>query len=79
MYSGSALKGYGELIIIKHDDAHLSAYGYNRKRLVEEGAMVAAGQAIAEVGFGPEQKPVLHFEVRRKGKPVDPAEYLPKR
>ena len=79
VYSGSALKGYGELIIIKHDDVHLSAYGYNRKRLVEEGATVAAGQPIAELGFGPEQKPVLHFEVRKKGKPVDPAGYLPTR
>ena len=79
VYSGSALKGYGELIIIKHDDVHLSAYGYNRKRLVEEGTMVAAGQAIAELGVGPEQKPVLHFEVRKKGRPVDPADYLPAR
>lgn len=79
VYSGSALKGYGELIIIKHDDVHLSAYGYNRKRLVEEGAVVAAGQPIAELGFGPEQKPVLHFEVRKKGKPVDPVGYLPAR
>ena len=79
VYSGSALKGYGELIIIKHDDVHLSAYGYNRKRLVEEGTTVAAGQPIAELGFGPEQKPVLHFEIREKGKPVDPASYLPRR
>ena len=79
VYSGAALKGYGELIIIKHDDVHLSAYGYNRRRLVGEGAMVAAGQPIAELGLGPEQKPVLHFEIRRKGKPVDPAGYLPQR
>jgi lipoprotein NlpD len=79
VYSGSALKGYGELIIIKHDDLHLSAYGYNRKRLVEEGATVTAGQPIAELGFGPEQKPVLHFEIRNKGKPVDPAGFLPHR
>jgi lipoprotein NlpD len=78
VYSGSALKGYGELIIIKHDDVHLSAYGYNRKRLVAEGAMVAAGQPIAELGLGPEQKPVLHFEIRKRGKPVDPAGYMPK-
>ncbi|MGQ0586816.1 MAG: peptidoglycan DD-metalloendopeptidase family protein [Gammaproteobacteria bacterium] len=78
VYSGGALKGYGELIIIKHDDVHLSAYGYNRRRLVGEGATVAAGQPIAELGLGPEQKPVLHFEVRRRGKPVDPAGYLPK-
>jgi lipoprotein NlpD len=77
VYSGSALKGYGELIIIKHDDVHLSAYGYNRRRLVGEGVMVAAGQPIAELGVGPEQRPVLHFEVRRRGKPVDPAGYLP--
>jgi lipoprotein NlpD len=76
VYSGSALKGYGELIIIKHDDQHLSAYGYNRKRLVEEGAQVAAGQQIAELGMGPEQKAMLHFEVRRRGKPVDPMEFL---
>ena len=79
VYSGGALKGYGELIIIKHDDLHLSAYGYNRRRLVGEGVMVAAGQPIAELGIGPEQKPALHFEIRRKGKPVDPAAYLPAR
>ena len=79
VYSGAALKGYGELIIIKHDDLHLSAYGYNRRRLVGEGATVAAGQPIAELGLGPEQKPALHFEIRRKGKPVDPADFLPAR
>jgi lipoprotein NlpD len=79
VYSGSALKGYGELIIIKHDDVHLSAYGYNRRRLVNEGATVTAGQPIAELGLGPEQKPVLHFEIRKRGKPVDPAGYLPPR
>jgi lipoprotein NlpD len=77
VYSGSALKGYGELIIIKHDDVHLSAYGYNRRRLVAEGVIVAAGQPIAELGLGPEQKPTLHFEIRRRGKPVDPKQYLP--
>jgi len=79
VYSGSALKGYGELIIIKHDDVHLSAYGYNRRRLVGEGVTVAAGQPIAELGLGPEQKPSLHFEIRKRGKPVDPAGYLPAR
>lgn len=77
VYSGAALKGYGELIIIKHDEVHLSAYGYNRRRLVGEGVTVAAGQPIAELGLGPEQKPILHFELRRKGKPVDPQKYLP--
>ena len=77
VYSGAALKGYGELIIIKHDDVHLSAYGYNRRRLVGEGTMVVAGQPIAELGLGPEQKPSLHFEIRRRGKPVDPKQFLP--
>ena len=79
VYSGSALKGYGELIIIKHDDLRLSAYGYNRKRLVSEGQMVRGGQQIAELGLGPENKPVLHFEIRERGKPVNPVTYLPSR
>jgi lipoprotein NlpD len=79
VYSGSALKGYGELVIIKHDEQYLSAYGYNRRRLVEEGQQVAAGQPIAELGVGPEQKPELHFEIRDRGRPVDPLPLLPKR
>lgn len=79
VYSGSALKGYGELVIIKHDEQFLSAYGYNRRRLVNEGDLVAAGQPIAELGFGPEQKPELHFEIRDKGRPVDPLALLPAR
>lgn len=79
VYSGSALKGYGELIIIKHDDDYLSAYGYNRRRLVEEGETVAAGQPIAELGIGPEQRPLLHFEIRERGRPVDPKPLLPAR
>jgi len=77
VYSGSALKGYGELIIVKHDDTFLSAYGHNRRRLVKEGDEVRAGQTIAELGVGPEQKPILHFEIRENGKPVDPLGYLP--
>ena len=77
VYSGSALKGYGELIIIKHDDLRLSAYGYNRTRLVKEGDMVRGGQAIAELGLGPENRPILHFEIRERGQPVDPVTYLP--
>lgn len=77
VYSGNALKGYGELIIIKHDDVHLSAYGYNRKRYVKEGDIVTAGQPIGEMGHGPENKPLLHFEVRKRGKPTDPAALLP--
>lgn len=76
VYSGSALKGYGELVIVKHNEDYLSAYGYNRRRLVEEGQQVTAGQPIAELGLGPEQKPVLHFEIRDKGRPVDPLPLL---
>lgn len=79
VYSGSALKGYGELVIVKHDDSYLSAYGYNQRRLVKEGDEVRAGQTIAELGLGPEQKPALHFEIREHGKPVDPLKFLPPR
>ncbi|MEQ1440218.1 peptidoglycan DD-metalloendopeptidase family protein [Fontimonas sp. SYSU GA230001] len=77
VYSGNALKGYGELIIIKHDDIYLSAYGYNRTRHVKEGDVVTAGQPIAEMGRGPENRPLLHFEIRRKGRPINPADKLP--
>jgi lipoprotein NlpD len=79
VYSGSALKGYGELVIIKHDELHLSAYGYNRRRLVNDGDVVTAGQQIAELGMGPENKPILHFEIRERGRPIDPAKLLPGR
>jgi len=79
VYSGNALKGYGELVIIKHDDVYLSAYGYNRKRYVKEGDVVTAGQPIAEMGLGPENKPLLHFEIREKGAPISPATKLPAR
>ncbi len=77
VYSGNALKGYGELIIIKHDDTYLSAYGYNRSRHVKEGDTVTAGQPIGKMGRGPENKPVLHFEIRERGKPINPASKLP--
>lgn len=79
VYSGNGLIGYGELIIIKHDAEFLSAYGYNRKRLVAEGDRVRAGQAIAEMGRSPAAVDVVHFEIRRGGKPVDPLRYLPRR
>lgn len=79
VYSGSALKGYGELVILKHDETTLTAYAHNRRRLVKEGDTVAAGETIAELGIGPEQQPILHFEVREHGKPVDPMRYLPGR
>ena len=75
VYSGNGLLGYGELIIVKHSTSFLSAYGHNRKRLVKEGDTVKAGQAIAEMGGSNRQ--MLHFEIRRNGKPVNPLEYLP--
>ena len=78
VYSGNGLKGYGQLIIIKHSDEYLSAYGHNKSRLVEEGQQVSAGQTIAEMGMD-EGQPRLHFEIRRNGKPVDPKKHLPNR
>ncbi len=77
VYSGSGLVGYGELIIIKHNDQWLSAYGHNRNRLVSEGAMVKAGQQIADLGRTGASRDKLHFEIRHNGKPVDPLKYLP--
>ncbi|MBJ6979990.1 peptidoglycan DD-metalloendopeptidase family protein [Luteimonas sp. MC1895] len=79
VYSGSGLVGYGELIIIKHDEQWLSAYGHNRKRLVGEGDRVKAGQQIAEMGRTGADRDMLHFEIRYNGKPVDPLRYLPQR
>lgn len=78
VYSGAGLVGYGELIIIKHSDEWLSAYAHNRKRLVGEGTAVKAGQPIAELGRSGTSRDMLHFEVRRNGKPVDPLQVLPK-
>ena len=78
VYSGSGLVGYGELIIVKHSDEWLSAYAHNRRRLVGEGAQVKAGQQIAELGRTGTSRDMLHFEVRRNGKPVDPMQVLPK-
>ena len=77
MYSGSGLAGFGELIIVKHNDTYLSAYGHNASLLVKEGQTVKKGQRIATMGEGPGQAPRLHFEIRRNGKPVDPRQYLP--
>jgi lipoprotein NlpD len=79
VYSGSGLVGYGELVIIKHNDAWLSAYGHNRARMVNEGAVVKAGQQIAVMGRTGAPRDMLHFEIRYNGKPVDPLVYLPKR
>lgn len=78
VYSGSGLVGYGELIIVKHNDAWLSAYGHNRARMVNEGQLVKAGQQIAEMGRSGAARDMLHFEIRYNGKPVDPLRYLPK-
>jgi lipoprotein NlpD len=79
VYSGNGLIGYGELIIVKHSPAFLSAYGHNRKRLVKEGDHVDAGQVIAEMGSSSASRDSLHFEIRRNGKPADPTDYLPRR
>ena len=77
VYSGSGLRGYGKLIIIKHNNTYLSAYAHNNKILVKEGQSVSRGQKIAEMGKTDARQVELHFEVRRYGKPVDPAKYLP--
>ena len=79
VYAGSGLIGYGQLIILKHNDTYLSAYGYTASLLVREGQDVKQGQRIATMGEGPERKPRLHFEIRRNGKPVNPRQYLPAR
>ena len=76
VYAGSGLIGYGQLIILKHNDTYLSAYGYNASLLVKEGDQIRKGQKIATMGEGPERKPRLHFEIRRNGKPVNPRQYL---
>jgi lipoprotein NlpD len=78
VYAGNSLPGYGQLLIIKHSSDYLSAYGHNQKLLVGEGDRVTAGQLIAKMGDGPGQRPLLHFEIRRSGKPVNPMGYLPK-
>ena len=79
VYSGNGLIGYGELIIIKHSDRMLSAYAHNRERLVGEGQKVRSGQLIARMGSDERERFVLHFEIRRDGKPDDPVNYLPPR
>jgi lipoprotein NlpD len=79
VYAGSGLRGYGELVIIKHNDTYVSAYGHNRRLLVHEGQQVKVGQKIAEMGSTGTDRVKLHFEIRRQGKPVDPMQYLPRR
>ena len=77
VYAGAGLRGYGKLIIIKHNDTWLSAYAHNDNLLVKEQEDVRKGQRIAEMGATDSDQVKLHFEVRRVGKPVDPAKILP--
>ncbi len=79
VYSGGGLLGYGKLIIIKHNETYLSAYAYNNKLLVKEGDIVKAGEAISEMGQDHTGRTVLHFEIRKDGKPINPTKYLPKK
>jgi lipoprotein NlpD len=79
VYAGSGLPSYGQLLIIKHNQSWLSAYGFNSRLLVREGDKVVAGQSVAEMGQDPTGLAVLHFEIRRAGQPVDPLRYLPAR
>ena len=79
VYSGNGLIGYGELIIIKHNDRMLSAYAHNRERLVSEGQKVAAGAQIGEMGRNGRNQALLHFEIRINGAPDNPLKYLPSR
>ena len=77
VYTGSGLRGYGNLVIIKHNNTYLSAYAHNRQVLVKQGDSVTRGQRIAEMGNSDASQVMLHFEIRREGKPVDPVKFLP--
>jgi len=79
VYAGDGLIGYGKLIILKHNDTYLSAYGHNASLLVREGETIEKGQRIATMGEGPGREPRLHFEIRQNGKPVNPRQFLPAR
>ena len=79
MYAGSGIRGYGNLVIVKHSNSLLSAYAHNRSILVKEGQSVNKGQAIAEMGDSDADRVKLHFEIRQQGKPVDPSKFLPNR
>lgn len=78
IYAGSQLKGYGNLIIVRHDARYLSAYAHNREIFVKEGQQVKQGDVIAELGMSGAQTPKLHFEIRLDGKPINPLGLLPK-
>ncbi len=79
VYVGSGLRGYGNLIILKHNNIYLTAYAHNKTLLIKEDEMVTQGQKIAEMGSSDTDRVKLHFEVRRQGKPVDPVQFLPPR
>jgi lipoprotein NlpD len=79
VYAGSGLRGYGNLVIVKHNNTFLTAYAHNQALLVKEDQVVRRGQRIAEMGSSDAERVQLHFEIRRQGKPVDPARYLPGR
>lgn len=79
VYSGAGLRGYGKLVIIKHDANYLTAYAHNQQLLVKEGDSVTKGQKIAELGSTDADRPKVHFEIRKQGRPVDPLKYLPPR
>ena len=79
MYSGSGLRGYGNLIILKHNESYFSAYAHTENVAVKEQEKVKLGQQIADMGSTSSNKTKLHFEIRRSGKPVNPLGYLPKR
>ena len=78
VYTGTGMLGYGQLVIIKHNDTYLSAYGHTRDVRVRENQEVKAGQIIATMGSGPNGDPMLYFEIRVNGRPVDPSAFLPK-
>lgn len=79
VYAGSSLRGYGNLIIVKHNETYLTAYAHNQSLLVKEDQLVRRGQKIAEMGSSDSDRVQLHFEIRRKGKPIDPTRLLPSR
>ena len=79
VYAGAGLRGYGNLIILKHNNTYLTAYAHNQSLLVKEDQAVRKGQKIAEMGSSDTDRVKLHFEIRRQGKPVDPTRYLPPR
>jgi lipoprotein NlpD len=79
VYAGNGVRGYGNLLIVKHDALFLSAYAHNSKLLVREGDVVKGGQQIAEMGDSGTDRTKLHFEVRKQGNPVDPLQVLPRR